>query len=179
ELAWPSARNAEAQFQARPFPLLKDDVSQGPVNQGAGGAGEATPEGYKRKRYLQVTPEVRRFAVGLVCGVEQDAMQDLSTAFATSRLHIQTLQYHWQRYYGDVKPAILPVAVKPDQTKGAPRGVVRGPAPAPATRAADERDMELVQLAMYGVASLYERYQPPGGQPPGQKPEGAKPKRGQ
>jgi len=154
ELAWPSSRNAEAQFQARAFPLLKDDVSQG-----ASTPGEVSSEGYKRKRYLQVTPEVRRFAVGLSCVVEQDAMQDLLTAFANSRLHIQTMQYHWQRYYGDVKPAITPVAVRPDPTRPA-RVAVRGPAPTPATRAADDRDMELVQLAMYGVASLYERYQP-------------------
>ncbi len=169
ELAYPSARNAETQFQARAFPLLKDDVSQG-----ASIAGEATSEGFRRKRYLQVTPEVRRFAVGLVCVVEQDGMQDLLTAFANSRLHIQTMQYHWQRYYGDIKPAITVVATRPATTKGA-RAPVRGPAPAPATRAADDRDMELVQLAMYGVASLYERYQPQAEKPQGEKAEGEKP----
>jgi hypothetical protein len=168
ELVHQSARNAEAQFQAETFPLLKADVSQG-----ASTPGEATSEGFRRKRYLQVTPEVRRFAVGLLCVVEQDAMQDLLTAFANSRLHIQTMQYHWQRYYNDVKPAITPVVVRPDATKGA-RVPVRGPAPAPATRGADDRDMELVQLAMYGVASLYERYQTQGEKPPGEKPEGEK-----
>jgi hypothetical protein len=163
ELAQTSARNAEAQFQARPFPLLAGDVSQG-----ASTPGEITSEGFKRKRYLQVTPEVRRFAVGLLCVVEQDAMQDLLTAFANSRLHIQTMQYHWQRYYNDVKPAITAPVVRPDPTKFA-RGPARGPAPAPATRAADDRDMELVQLALYGTASVYERYPQEPDKPQGKK----------
>jgi hypothetical protein len=154
ELAQASSRNSDTQFYQRAYPLLIGDVSQG-----ASTTGEVSSEGYKRKRYLQVTPEVRRFGVGMLCVVEQDAMQDLLTAFANSRLHIQTLQYHWQRYYGDVRPAITSVAVRPDVSK-APRSPVRGPAPAPATRAADDRDMELVQLAIYGIASLYERYQP-------------------
>ncbi len=55
-------------------------------------------------RYIDVTGQVRRLPVALVVIVDQAHIQDFLTAFANSRLRIQTTQVHWQRCYESMKP---------------------------------------------------------------------------
>jgi hypothetical protein len=185
DLQHQSSRTAGAPFVQRAFPLLAGDATQG-----SSPAGQNTAEGLLRDRYLQVTEPVRRFSIGVLLIVDQASMQDVLTAFANSHLHFQTTQWHWKRFYGDVKPPLAPVLARPnapppppqpgpspdevgeaDPIAGRRARAASQPTPAPAavaaarSAAADDRDLELVELAVYGIGSLYERYPPKGAAP--------------
>jgi hypothetical protein len=48
-------------------------------------------------RYIQVTPQVRRMAVGIVLAIDQDYMEDLVSQFVNCRLRFQPTQVQWQQ----------------------------------------------------------------------------------
>jgi hypothetical protein len=209
-------------------------VGGGPVQGGStGGLGAVSPNGLIRNRYIDVTEQVRRMPVGLVVVVDQANVQDFLTAFANSRLRIQTTQVHWQHMRDSIKPpvegssgggpgvpggpaasggirpggggagpdddarmgsgggaglgggkfrpgssAAMPGSPGPGMAPGrplmpgmppmmpgtmpsVPGGGIPGGMPGLGSGAEDhEDDMNLVELAIYGVASLYERYPP-------------------
>jgi hypothetical protein len=131
-------------------------------------------------------------------------MQDFLAAVANSPLRIQTTQWHWVRFHGDIKPPDGPIdpsvsappmappggkssgglpqpvpgmksgaggelgETSPGKGVGMPQrpGPLMQPpgsgfAPSTAAAAADEQEWDLVELAVYGLASLYEKYPPP------------------
>ncbi|QVL34476.1 hypothetical protein KIH39_11375 [Telmatocola sphagniphila] len=61
----------------------------------AGGAVSAC--GLIRKRYIDVTPQVRRMPLGIVVICEQPYIQDLMVAFANTKLRFQITQNHFKR----------------------------------------------------------------------------------
>jgi hypothetical protein len=176
-----------------------------------------TANGLIKYRYLDITPQVRRMPIGMVLVVDQAHVQDVLTAFANSRLRIQTTQWHLQRVrglqppapleiYGPEMPFVGPGGVgagpggfgvpggDPDRPRfgpvmpgsmGVPRpgGVMpgdmeRGIGPggyseysgypgAYGMLGSEQLEFNLVELAVYGVASLYERFPPaPPKEPP-------------
>jgi hypothetical protein len=163
---------------------------------GAAGGGSATvtDNGLERERYSDVSDQVRRMPVALVVICDQAHIQDMLGAVANSKLRIQTTQWDWKRYHGDIKPKIDEAGALVDAPRrpvapsgprggspptGAPPGSRRpgmgaGPRPfggagggnwrppagsgsAAARAAAEEQQWDLVELAVYGVASLYEK----------------------
>jgi hypothetical protein len=66
---------------------------------------ELTPSGFKRNRYVQVTPQVRRIPIAVVLTVDQAYMQDIRTAFSNSRLRFQPTQDHWHHDAGGIQSA--------------------------------------------------------------------------
>jgi hypothetical protein len=136
-----------------------------------------------RIRYAQSSQEVRRMPVGLVVVIDQAHIQDLLAAVANSPLRIQTTQFHWQRFHGDIRPesagAPGDAGGKAGPGKATPGGELapggktvapvppsgaraggqqpRPDAPPGSAAAAEEQDWDLVELAVYGTASLYER----------------------
>jgi hypothetical protein len=206
-----SARTAGRGFLAKQFPELKDEAGAAPTTaapqasgpakgfgtsaQGGTQSAETTDNGLNRIRYIEVTPEVRRLAVAMVLIIDQTYIQDVLTAFANSKLRVQTTQWHWNRFVGDIKP-------KQDETPGSvartagrtnpppggrdpddvamgmgPRGPqrpgvvlggmggLRRTAAASPGAGGEEQEWELMELTVYGVASLYERYPPKGATP--------------
>ncbi len=69
-----------------------------------GGSVTAVIDGNK-KRYLEVTPQVRLLPVGVVVLVDQSYVQDVLLAFANSPLRFQITQVEFQRYYGTLAGA--------------------------------------------------------------------------
>jgi hypothetical protein len=162
--------------------------------------------------------------VGMVVIVDQNHVQDLLTAFANSRLRIQTTQVHWNHVRVNLKPAVTeegsdvaqgnqgkserdPSMVRPGistggegnraldkgglasrfqrmspSTMGAGTGgyssqmsaMMRammgrqgpgmmmggGVAPSVATEELEEEDPNLMEVSVYGIAALYERFPP-------------------
>jgi hypothetical protein len=195
-----------------------------------------TEAGLARDRYMEdPTRYVRRMPVGLELVVDQTSIQDVLTAMANSKLRIQITQWHWARFYGDIKPKIAdtilaqgneskPPAAAPTPAnvigpgglfggsalgggrlpRGAPQGGRQAPSPpgragGPPGRgprpAMEEQEWQLVELSIYGIASLYERYPPrtdaevaamkaagtkpsPGTKTPSPKPDAAPPPKG-
>ncbi len=106
----------------------------------------------------KLSPEVRRIPLAMVVVVDIDHMNDVLTAFANSRLRIQVTQAPWNRYYNLTPPSFVqpkpPVAGGEFPSVPAPPGVPRpGTKPASAT---STEDLNVVQLQVYGIASLYE-----------------------
>jgi hypothetical protein len=117
-----------------------------------------------RNRYLAVTEQCRHLPLGVVVMVDQAAITDVLTALANSRLRFQITQVHYHRAR-DVRPG--GGAARPQQGPGqGPRG------PGIAGAGGDERphgnggqtagggdgDPNLVELTVYGIAALYERF---------------------
>lgn len=164
----------------------------------AAGANDRTENQLVRKRYIDTTDQVRRMPVGIVLIVDQAHVQDVLTATANSPLRIQTTQWHWRRFHGDIKPleeqrtsftspegGSLPVAVegalsRPPSSERPPLlnrpGGSFSPLSPPGSMAqADEQEWDLVELSIYGIASLYERFPPPSAKPADAAAPGASP----
>jgi hypothetical protein len=171
DLGYHSQRTAYRGLKAYPFPQLKDEkreVAPGVPAEAAPQAASAPPSqtlnGLRPYRYSEITPEVRRVPVGMVLIVDQKNLQDVLTAVSNSRLRMQITQWEWVRHHDDVKPKVDPNAVppRPARTTKGPARPTRAARPAGAgASAVEDRELELVQLAVYGIASLYERYPPP------------------
>lgn len=159
-----------------------------------------TPSGLRKDRYIDVTAggPVRRMPVAVMFTIDQAHIQEVLTAFANSRLRIQTTQAHWQRSYDNLQPRGDDGAATAGQgdMPGSPPGGGRRPPPDAATDTGDgdspggrrmprlppnmmmpgtgmgsgtfgmsslmeeEEPMNLVEITIYGIASLYERYPP-------------------
>jgi hypothetical protein len=145
----------------------------------------------QRERYLDFTEQVRWMPVGLVLIVDQEYMQDVQVAVANSRLRIQPTQIAYHRAHGVRSMATRggnsPIVSGPSigggiLAGGASRGgkfasmMSGGAGAGPATGgvtlsqsvAGAEEDPNLLELSIYGIASLYERFPP-------KPPAGAKP----
>jgi hypothetical protein len=202
----PLIKTADPKAGAAPAPgaptALGGPRGKGPPARAGGAAPQSqnstdfTEAGLARDRYMEApTSYVRRMPVGLELVVDQTSIQDVLTAMANSKLRIQIAQWHWVRFYGDIKPKTDTVVVQGNEPKppaapppptgsggllgnsGLGGGRFRGltqvgrQAPAPGGRAGaqqprgprpamEEQEWQLVELSVYGVASLYERYPP-------------------
>jgi hypothetical protein len=97
-------------------PMGIGPVGAGPVGAGpgGGGAGAAPAAGgavvgpltnkqlleFTKKRYLDITKEVRRMPVAIVLVVDQSYIQDVLLAFSNSPLRFQITQLSWTRFRG-------------------------------------------------------------------------------
>jgi hypothetical protein len=148
---------------------------------GRGSSAAKTVNGLEQERYISVSPEVRRMPFGMAVVIDQGHIQEFLTEMANSPLRIQILQWHWSHFHGDIKDPKeqenaggvagredLPAARRPAQVAGPPRGK-GGLFPRPGMEretggtvsVAEERPQwDLVELAVYGITSLYERYPP-------------------
>jgi hypothetical protein len=178
---------------------------------GTSAAGELTPNGLNKKRYIDVTDQVRRLPITIVMTMDQTSIPDVLVALSNSKLRFQVTQVHWMRVYnlpgntGSDTPSNTPAPSGPrgsdsrspavgsssgsrpglfgprGPSAGATSGGVGGvgvatPAPggprgpgAPGMSAAppgtpgeqsltsDQQTANLVDLTIYGVATLYER----------------------
>src|SRR5207302_8156042 len=79
------------------------------------------------KRYIQVTPQVRRMPVGIVLTMDQAYIEDLLSQFVNSRLRFQPTQVQWQQEMRTLKPYDSEKHGQGDAAGGAAaRGGMRG-----------------------------------------------------
>jgi hypothetical protein len=138
---------------------------------------DKTHYGLERNRYLyRPSEQVRRLPLALSVYIDQAYIQDLLTAFINSRLRMQITQWQLQHVYvrsgmvsdtspggpGMVNPSAPAVGMPPNLGGGVPLPPgTHGPGMVPpGTGPVEELDPNLVELAVYAVASLYERYPP-------------------
>jgi hypothetical protein len=137
----------------------------------------------QKMRYLDINDQVRRMAIGVVLIVDQSRIQDVLTSFANSRLRFQITQVHWQHYQGSIKPPVVADDKKTDFSYNpGERGIpgrsasfggdgglpMGGTMPVPGIGQdqslynlnVNDESANVVELAVYGVASLYQRYPP-------------------
>jgi hypothetical protein len=157
---------------------------------GQGQAAGRTENGLVAVRYTDKTDQARRVPVAIALIVDQDKVALVQTAFANSSLRFLTTQLLVHRYPGTVRPtdtgppsgdgSATPVSKGPSSfpsysygpgmgrgTGGLARFGHPGPAynpPPTATQATTggggEEQEANVELVLYGVVSLYERFPP-------------------
>jgi hypothetical protein len=166
---------------------------------------DSTPNRLARKRYIDITPQVRRMPIGMVLIVDQAFIQDVLVALANSKLRFQTTQFDWNRFHGTLNYAGSSMStpgvpttpggdVEGDPASGVPTtpgapamssrppvgpmgggssffGGFTGRRPpgsffpgmsgfgTPVARSSeDQLAASLVELSVYGIASLYQPY---------------------
>jgi hypothetical protein len=152
--------------------------------------GEVTPNGLSKKRYIDVTDQIRRLPITVVMTIDQTSIPDIMAAFSNSRLRYQITQVHWTRVYslpntgtetpssappispgGPERPAgsggIFTGGMPGKPTGSAPAGAALSPVTPPGFAAggagaeqslgSEQQTANLVELTIYGVATLYER----------------------
>ena len=128
-------------------------VGPGPV--GPGPVGTKTPNGLVRLRYLDVNDQVRRLPFGMSVVVEQEFMADVLEAMARTKLRCQITQSHWARFRDTIEKPVAPMPLP----IGAPMGPGPGPVvPVMPAATGDSPIDNLVELSLYGVVSLDERF---------------------
>ncbi|HEV3263385.1 MAG TPA: hypothetical protein VG013_41500 [Gemmataceae bacterium] len=135
---------------------------------GANAATDASASGLTRNRYIEVTPSVRRMPVALLLVVDQAHLQDVLTAVANSKLRIQTTQVEWQHFPrgASIKPpreeddTTAPVTKEGRSQDGRLFGTFGTAGSTSSNEPTDDLSSNLVEVAIYGIASLYERYPP-------------------
>lgn len=145
-----------------------------------GGPGAAAPvgdlsvSGIDRLRYTSVTKQVRRMPIAINLVLDQAHVQDVLRALANSRLRFQTVQMHLARYRGGQSagssfsgptPSISPLPPPPNpaalQGYPVPGQPTMTTAPSLSTSGApDDGNANLVEVSVYGLASIYEKYPP-------------------
>jgi hypothetical protein len=132
--------------QAKPEAEVKAETPPPKMKAGKlGGKVEADPDKLKVAapgRYVVYNDQIRRLPVGLLLLVDQGHIPEILAALTNCRLRFQIVQFGWQRYRGDVV----------EGAKGAP--------------VAEEQYGNLVELAVYCLVTLYDRYQPTAEAPP-------------
>ena len=112
---------------------------------------------------------------GMVLIVDQSHIQDVLAAVVNSPLRIQITEWHWRRCHDDIRPkeeetpAVGTDRPQPPSTPAVrirPQPITLNPSGPTQTGTgavpgAEEHEWDLVELAVYGIASLYERYPPP------------------
>lgn len=107
---------------------------------------DLTPvNGLDRNRYVFVTEQVRHLPIALHLVVDQTHIHEVLVALSNSRLRVQTTQVQFRHVRGIRSSIAEPGAAAPPPTSTTP---------------SSEDDPNLVELAVYGLASLYERFPP-------------------
>ena len=119
----------------------------------AADGGDFTPNHLPRLRYVSRTEQCRHLPIALHLVVDVAHMHELLVALASSRVRVQTTQVQFRHISG----------FHPADT-----GAVGG-----SHAVALDEDPYLVELAVYGIAVLYERFPPKGAKPADKPAEGA------
>jgi hypothetical protein len=160
----------------------------GGLGGGGAASNPTSVNGFERNRYLKATAQCRHLPIGMVLIVDQDHVHDVLVAVANSRLRIQITQVEFQHVASSgmsapggmfpgapggpggpapggpggpgTKPPPMPI---PPKTPGGPPGGPGGPGTEVppggnlGTTSPGE-DGNLVELRIYGIASIYERF---------------------
>ncbi|MCE9532643.1 MAG: hypothetical protein K8T89_16215, partial [Planctomycetes bacterium] len=93
-----------------------------------------------RRRYLDVTDQVRRMPLSLVLLTDQAYMKDILEALVNIELRFQTTQVHWNRFHGTLN-----------------YGVNQAGATSPSNNREDQFSANLLEVSIYGIVSFFER----------------------
>lgn len=153
---------------------------EGLPREGLGGEGAInatlSANGLILDRYLGVTPQARRIPVAMALIVDQEHVHRVLNSFADSKFRFLITQVVWHRYPQSVRPPDVqpvgeivdpndptrPLFTPPDPRRppriesGGDEGTMRPPV---AIGGAEDQESN-VELVIYGIATLYERFPP-------------------
>jgi hypothetical protein len=136
--------------------------------------GSATSlNGFVFDRYYEMTDQARRVPVGLVLIVDQEHVGRVQAAFADSVLRFVTTQVILNRYPNPLRPSEAPLVVASNPGTPTPFGpggrlpfqppMGRGgmpSQPSPGASGGGDDSESNMELVLYGIVSLYERFPP-------------------
>ncbi len=101
-----------------------------------------------------LNPAFRRVPVSLVVIVHPDHVDNVLTTFNNSRLRFLTTQFLINQTRENIQPLL------PEELASVPAGGFRQPA-RPKTQPVDDNLTNNLELVLYGIVTLFERYPPP------------------
>jgi hypothetical protein len=113
---------------------------------------DQTENGLLSQRYYNhqtEDTEVRRIPIGLNLVVDQAHMPEVEAALVSSRLRFQITQVSWQHFRGTL-------TATEDDKRPRPK-IDQPPRPGEQQERPEEGPKDLVELTIYGIASLYDR----------------------
>jgi hypothetical protein len=156
--------------------------ASGDANQPA--ANSKSQNGLERVRYVDVTDQVRRMPLGIALVTDQSYMNDILEALARTKLRLQITQVHWSRYHKELNynsggsPASPASGMVGSDGRppfaGSGLGMGSDYGSAPTTSREDQFSANLLELQIYGIISLYEKFREDGKQPE-KKPDSVAP----
>jgi hypothetical protein len=152
----PGGAPAGAPVGGKPSAAAPGGAPGAPAAAAGADTGDTTPNGLPRRRYLFRTEQVRHIPIALHLVVDQAHMHEVLVAMSNSRLRVQTTQVQYRHLSG----------FRPETTTQLPSdqgGGVYAP----------EEDPNLLEMAIYGIASIYERFPPKNAPPAAAAPAGA------
>lgn len=131
----------------------------------------------QRYRYIDITDQVRRMPLGVAVVTDQSYMKDILESLANIRLRFQITQMHWTRFHtqlnygtsgtlnsgsGFPMPGRFGMPPSDDDPmtpmSGVPNNYNPLGAAAPTNSREDQFSANLMELSVYGLISLYEKY---------------------
>ena len=116
----------------------------------------------ERYRYIEATEQIRRMPFGIVIVGDQSFMKDITEQLLKLSLRLQITQVDWIRFHGSLNYN------QPGSTGGGPprsgmgeggfRGLDGLPSSGPSNSREDQFSANLMELTIYGIASMYERF---------------------
>jgi hypothetical protein len=145
-----------------------------PTGYGMGGDNQATADdsqnGLKRSRYIDVTDQVRRMPFAIALVTEQTYVKDIIESLANTKLRFQTTQVDWTRYHRELSYTVGTTSGNVGRLFGPGMGTGLDYGSAPTTSREDQFSANLLELNIYGIVSVYERFKEEG-QPKEKLPE--------
>ncbi len=156
--AFVDKKQEEATKAADPMGEKPGPGGKGPARVGGPGADlfETTENGMILKRYLGVTPQSRRLPVAVVVIADQEQAYRIQAALADCKFRFLTTQVVMNRCPESMRP---PKKAE-DMAGEAPPGIRPPGRQAEDEQAGGNQDETNVELVIYGVITLYERYPP-------------------
>ncbi len=133
-----------------------------------------------RLRYIDVTGQLRRMPIGFVVVTDQSYMKDIVESVANTKMRFQTTQVEWSRFHHTLyyrNPGATYSGIQRGMGEEAEPGPVGRSGPmygagfryntsGPENSSQDQYSANLMELSVYGLLSLYEKYdEPKGGTP--------------
>jgi hypothetical protein len=115
-----------------------------------------SPNQLSRNRYIYVTEQCRHTPIAILLVVEQEHIHDVLVSLTDSLLRFQVTQIHLSHAKGVVSE--LPVAVAKDPKGGDAASPGRSNQGSGQPTVVSPGASDLVELAIYGVAALYDRF---------------------
>ena len=138
-----------------------------------------SPHKLLRNRYLYVTKQCRHLPIAMLLVVEQEHIHDLLVALTDSKLRFQVTQIQFRHVKGIASTLPITLSDSKTDTRGQPSNPGRSPRGRSSpgfpgtTNTTDEAGTpDLVELAIYGVAAIYDRCPAKAKGPGGDKPKG-------
>ncbi len=151
------AKGAAANPMPTPMPMGEMDEETGSTVIVDDKRPQFSTNRFERRRYIEVTDQIRRLPIGLVLITDQTFIKDILESLLQIKLRLQTTQVTWVRFhdslnYGDSATDTAPIGPKKRDAFALPTPI----GSTPSNSREDQFSANLMELTVYGFLTFYE-----------------------